>query len=426
MRIRKQRRRLDGAGEQQHAGQAAPVDGPAEDRRHQRGGDEVAADDRARGRERADQRAQVHEQRQRQHADGHARDQRDGQQRGGVGQAQEAAIARRQHVGRPAQAVLPQYRTRTFSGASHSRNCAISVSSGTTRHASGSDTVALEAVVAVVDDDRALAFAERRQQLEQARGVGAAVARQSDAARVPLADRRQVEDPVGDDAQALRLPVVAHARRHLRLDDQQLVFAQQAARLVEDLAVDGDLGGPFAVVERDEGHLAALAGLDAQRGDDARDQRRLAARLQRREPLPDERRELGGEARVRMPGDVEAQRRLLVLQALGFGPLARGDEGEARVLHRVAEQRDLRRRRLGALRLAERDADRGEQRRATGDRWRRRRRPGSAPRRRGGSPAACRRGGRSRRGRGTARPRRARRRSPRSRAAPVPLTPPRP
>ena len=87
--------------------------------------------------------------------------------------------------------------------------------------------LAADAVVAVLDDDRAAAVAERREELGEPLGVGAAVAREAQRLRVALADRGEVVDGLGDDAQALHLAVVGHALLHLGLDDDELVLAQQ-------------------------------------------------------------------------------------------------------------------------------------------------------------------------------------------------------
>ncbi len=82
-----------------------------------------------------------------------------------------------------------------------------------------------------------------------------------------------------------------------------------------------------------------------------------------RERRAHDRRQLGGVAVERMPGQVEADRGFLVLQPLGVGPVARGDEADGRVVRRLfAEQRDLRRVGRRALGGLERDADRRQQR----------------------------------------------------------------
>ena len=73
----------------------------------------------------------------------------------------------------------------------------------------------------------------------------------------------------------------------------------------------------------------------------------------------------GGVRGERMPGQVEAERRLLVREALGVGPVARRHERDRGPRRFLAEQRHLRGARLGALRRVERDADRCEQRGAS-------------------------------------------------------------
>ena len=119
---------------------------------------------------------------------------------------------------------------------------------------------------------------------------------------------------------------------------------------IERLVVDHHLGAALAVVERHERHLAAAARLHAQRRDDAGDQHAVV-------PcgcsVASDVRTIGassaGVRGERMARQVEAERHLLLRQALGFAstrasqPVAR-----RRAAAFLAEQRHLRRRRLRA------------------------------------------------------------------------------
>ena len=138
-----------------------------------------------------------------------------------------------------------------------------------------------------------------------------------------LAHRGEVEHVLGDDAQALGIAVLADALHDLHLDDHQLVLAQQRPCRVEGLVPDGDLGGALAVVQRDEGVLATLALLDAQRRHYPRDEEALLAGLDRRQRGLHERRELRGVRCEGVSRDVEPERRLLVREALGCNDMAR-------------------------------------------------------------------------------------------------------
>ena len=162
----------------------------------------------------------------------------------------------------------------------------------------------------------------------------------------------------------------------------------------------------------------------AQRGDDAGDQHRLLrAAASAASGVRDQRRELRGVARVRMPGQVEAERRLLVRQPLALGPRRASSTsrcacaGVAASPNRMTCARRARRCSAAssampteANRLARRAVDRIE--RAGADQ----RLDDAAV-----DHAACRRAGRNRTGRGTARPPRARATMAAIADSPVPL-----
>src|SRR5207248_4172368 len=106
-----------------------------------------------------------------------------------------------------------------------------------------------------------------------------AIARDLQPLRKALAEAREVVNRLRDDAHALQLALVAHPLHDADIGRNELILAQQITRAVERFVVDENFHAAVAVVERDERHLAAPAGLHAKRRYDAGDQYAVGTRL---------------------------------------------------------------------------------------------------------------------------------------------------